>query len=165
MSNHNYQLTLKWSGNLGTGTSHYRAYERNHVISFAGKPDLLASADPTFRGDPTKHNPEELLLAALSGCHMMSFLHVCVNAGVVVTAYEDHATGSMVVNSDGSGQFTEVILHPIVTVSEASMTKNLEELHSKANKLCFIANSCNFPIRHQAVGQYVSTDTPKNDSF
>jgi len=153
MSAHHYHLSMKWTGNLGTGTSHYRAYDRNHTISFTGKPDLLTSADPTFRGDPTKHNPEELLLAALSGCHMMSFLHVCVNAGVVVTAYEDRATGAMTVNADGSGHFTEVILNPAVTVSEASMMENLNELHAKANKLCFIANSCNFPIIHKATSK------------
>lgn len=153
MSAHTYSLQMKWTGNLGTGTSHYRAYERNHVISFENKPKLLASADPTFRGDPSKYNPEELLLAALSGCHMMSFLHVCVNAGVVVTAYEDHATGSMIVDSDGSGRFTEVLLNPIVTVAETSMQKNLDELHAKANKLCFIANSCNFPIIHKATSK------------
>ena len=154
---HHYKLYLQWTGNLGTGTSHYRAYDRNHTISFANKPDLLASADPTFRGDPTRYNPEELLLAALSGCHMMSFLHVCVNAGVVVTAYEDNATGTMVVNSDGSGHFTEVILNPIVTVSEASMVEKISELHHKANQLCFIANSCNFPIRHNPVAKIMAS--------
>ena len=151
MSLHHYKLKMQWTGNGGTGTSHYRAYQRNHTISFENKPDLLASADPTFRGDPNKYNPEELLLAALSGCHMMSFLHVCVNAGVVVTAYEDHAIATMTVNSDGSGQFTEVTLHPIVTVSEAAMISKVNDLHEKANKLCFIANSCNFPIHHISV--------------
>lgn len=152
-SNHRYNLQLKWTGNRGTGTSHYRAYDRNHVVSFSGKPDLQASADPTFRGDPLKYNPEELLLAALSGCHMMSFLHVCVNAGVVVTAYEDRAEGTMQLHADGSGRFTEVILNPVVTVSEESMLKNLDALHHKANQLCFIANSCNFPIRHLATAK------------
>lgn len=150
---HHYELDMQWTGNFGTGTSHYRAYGRNHTISFANKPDLLASADPTFRGDPDRYNPEELLLAALSGCHMMSFLHVCVNAGVVVTAYEDHATGTMALHPDGSGQFTEVVLNPIVTVSETSMLEKLDALHHKANQLCFIANSCNFPIRHNATAK------------
>lgn len=157
MSTHQYELQLHWTGNNGEGTSHYRAYDRNHIVKFPNKPDLLASADPTFRGDPTKYNPEELLLAALSGCHMMSFLHVCVNAGVIVTAYEDRATGSMVVNSNGSGRFTEVILNPIVTVAETSMMINLDELHTKANKLCFIANSCNFPILHKAISRTATT--------
>ncbi|MFT3794228.1 OsmC family protein [Flavobacterium sp.] len=150
---HHYQLHMQWTGNRGTGTSHYRDYDRNHTINFENKPELLCSADPTFRGDPTKYNPEELLLAALSGCHMMSFLHVCVNAGVVVTAYEDHATGTMVLNPDGSGHFTEVILNPIVTVAETSMLENLDALHHKSNQLCFIANSVNFPVRHNAKAQ------------
>lgn len=152
---HHYELRMQWTGNLGTGTSHYRAYERNHTIIFENKPELYASADPTFRGDATKYNPEELLLAALSGCHMMSFLHVCVNAGVVVTAYEDHATGTMQLNADGSGHFTEVILNPVVTVSEASMMEKMDALHHKANQLCFIANSCNFPIRHNAISKVI----------
>lgn len=150
MSLHHYKLKMQWTGNLGTGTSHHRAYDRNHTISFENKPNLFASADPTFRGDPTQYNPEELLLAALSGCHMMSFLHVCVKAGVIVTAYEDRAMATMTVNADGSGQFTEVTLHPIVTVSEAAMIPQANDLHQQANKLCFIANSCNFPIHHVA---------------
>lgn len=149
-SNHHYTLDLRWTGNRGEGTSGYRAYDRNHEISFANKPVLRASADPTFRGDPSQYNPEELLLAALSGCHLMSFLHVCVNAGVVVTAYEDQASGSMQVESDGSGRFTEVILRPKVTVAQPHMLEQLDQLHHKANQLCFIANSCNFPVRHQA---------------
>lgn len=149
-STHHYKLHMQWTGNRGTGTSHYRDYDRNHTIAFENKPELLASADPTFRGDPDRYNPEELLLAALSGCHMMSFLHVCVNVGVVVTAYEDHATGTMVLNSDGSGHFTEVTLNPVVTVAEAAMLEKMDELHHKANQLCFIANSVNFPVHHKA---------------
>lgn len=145
---HHYKLHMTWTGNRGTGTLDYRAYDRNHTIKFAGKPEILASADPTFRGDATRYNPEEMLLAALSGCHMMSFLHVCVNAGVIVTAYEDDATGTMVLNPDGSGHFTEVILNPTVTVSEASMMENMEALHQKSNQLCFIANSVNFSVKH-----------------
>lgn len=150
---HHYQLNLHWTGNLGSGTSNYRVYQRNHTIQFPNKPELLASADPTFRGDPTRYNPEELLLAALSGCHLMSFLHVCVNAGVVVTAYEDHATGTMVLNPDDSGHFTKVTLNPIVTVAESAMLEKLDALHHKANQLCFIANSVNFPVRHNPIGK------------
>ncbi|SCY96959.1 OsmC family protein [Flavobacterium caeni] len=150
---HHYKLHMQWTGNLGTGTSAYRAYSRNHTITFADKPEMMVSADPTFRGDPTRYNPEELLLAALSGCHMMSFLHVCVNAGIVVTAYEDHADGTMVLNSDGSGHFTEVTLRPIVTVAERSMLEKLNDCHHRANQLCFIANSVNFPVKHAATGK------------
>jgi organic hydroperoxide reductase OsmC/OhrA len=148
---HHYNLTTKWTGNLGPGTDHYRTYERSHTIIVDGKPEIFASSDPAFRGDTTKHNPEDLLIAALSGCHMLSYLHVCVQNGIVVTAYEDHATGTMVVDPDGSGRFTEVTLHPIVTITDKAMIDKANELHRRANQLCFIANSCNFPINHSPV--------------
>lgn len=144
---HHYALTVEWTGNAGTGTDHYRSYKRDHVIRTAGKPDLLGSSDPTFRGDPSRHNPEDMLVAALSTCHMMSYLHVCAINGVVVTAYVDEATGSMETFPDGSGRFTEVVLHPRVTVREAGMIAKAEELHHKAHELCFIANSVNFHVR------------------
>lgn len=148
--NHHYKLTLKWTGNKGTGTSGYRAYDRNHEILIEGKTTLLGSADPSFHGDKTVHNPEDLLLASLSACHMMSYLHVCVKAGIVVTDYVDHATGILVVNPDGSGQFIEVTLNPTVTIADESQLTKANELHHEANKLCFIANSVNFPVRHNA---------------
>ncbi len=146
--NHHYKLTLKWTGNKGTGTSGYRAYDRNHEILIEGKTTLLGSADPSFHGDKTMHNPEDLLLASLSACHMMSYLHVCVKAGIVVTDYIDNATGIMVVNADGSGRFIEVTLNPIVTITDESQLAKANELHQEANKLCFIANSVNFPVKH-----------------
>jgi organic hydroperoxide reductase OsmC/OhrA len=145
---HSYALTVEWTGNSGTGTDGYRNYKRDHIIRTANKADLLGSADPTFRGDPSRHNPEELLVAALSACHMLSYLHVCVKNGVVVTAYTDNATGSMETIGDG-GHMTEVVLHPVVTVSEASMIEKAQSLHGEASKLCFIASSVNFPVRHE----------------
>lgn len=145
---HRYSLTVEWTGNNGTGTDGYRNYKRDHVIRIADKPDLLGSADPTFRGDPSRHNPEELLVAALSACHMLSYLHVCVKNGVVVTAYTDNATGSMETIGDG-GRMTEVVLHPVVTVRDASMIENAQALHGEASKLCFIASSVNFPVKHE----------------
>lgn len=145
---HNYQLTVRWTGNNGTGTSSYRAYERSHTIQIDNKVDIKGSSDPVFHGDKTVHNPEDLLLASLSACHMMSYLHVCVKAGIVVTDYIDNAIGKMAVNDDGSGHFTEVTLNPIVTVSDSSMLEKANELHKTANQLCFIANSVNFPVRH-----------------
>lgn len=148
--NHNYKLILKWTGNKGTGTSGYRAYDRNHEILIDGKTIILGSADPTFHGDKTVHNPEDLLLASLSACHMMSYLHVCVKAGIVVTDYTDNATGILTVNNDGSGQFVEVTLNPIVTITDESKLAKANELHKEANKLCFIANSVNFPVKHNA---------------
>lgn len=146
--NHNYKLTLKWTGNKGTGTSSYRSYDRNHDILIDNKITINGSADPTFHGDKTVHNPEDLLLASLSACHMMSYLHVCVKNGIIVTDYIDNATGIMVVNDDGSGHFIEVTLNPIVTISDKSQFAIANELHKEANKLCFIANSVNFPVKH-----------------
>ena len=148
--NHNYQLTLKWTGNKGKGTESYRSYDRNHDILIDNKVIIKGSADPTFHGDKTAHNPEDLLLASLSACHMMSYLHVCVKNGIVVTDYIDNATGIMKVNDDGSGQFIEVALHPIVTITDEKFLAKANELHSEANKLCFIANSVNFPVKHNA---------------
>lgn len=145
---HTYHLTVKWTGNTGTGTSSYRSYERSHTVSVENKVDILCSSDPAFRGDKTKHNPEDMFVASLSTCHMLWFLHLCTDNGIVVTDYVDHATGTMQETADGSGRFTEVVLRPTVTVSEASMMDKANELHHKANQMCFIANSCNFPVKH-----------------
>jgi len=146
---HHYSLTIKWTGNKGTGTSDYRSYERSHIIQTQNKVEITASSDPAFRGDKTKYNPEELLIASLSGCHMLSYLHLCVVAGVVVTEYTDEATGTMVETPDGRGHFTEVTLNPGVTVKESSMISKANELHKRANEVCFIANSVNFPVHHK----------------
>ncbi|QMW03786.1 OsmC family protein [Spirosoma foliorum] len=146
---HTYALTIQWTGNKGEGTSTYRSYERSHTISVENKPDLLGSSDPSFRGDKTRYNPEELLVASLSSCHMLSYLHLCAVAGVVVLDYTDKATGTMAETPDGGGHFTEVTLYPLVVVAEESMVAKANELHHQANKLCFIANSCNFPVHHQ----------------
>ncbi len=145
---HRYELEMVWTGNRGTGTDHYRNYDRDHSVRIAGKLDLLGSSDPTFRGDRSRHNPEELLVAALSACHMLSYLHVCVKNGVVVTAYADRATGTLKTMGDG-GHMTEVVLHPEVAVRDADMVEKALSLHGEASKLCFIANSVNFPVRHQ----------------
>ncbi|MGZ3752240.1 MAG: OsmC family protein [Mucilaginibacter sp.] len=145
---HHYNLTIKWTGNRGTGTSNYRAYERSHSIKAEHKAEIEASSDPSFRGDKTRYNPEELLVASLSSCHMLWYLHVCSEAGVIVTDYVDHATGKMAETANGSGYFEEVTLNPAVTVLETSMIAKANELHHKANEFCFIANSVNFPVNH-----------------
>ena len=145
---HAYDVTVTWTGNLGDGTSHYRAYRRHHTVTTAGRPDLLGSSDPTFHGDRERWNPEQLLLAALAQCHMLSYLHVCVNEGVVVTDYVDTATGSMTTDPDGSGRFTDALLHPRVTVADPSMVEAATRAHHRAHELCFIANSVSFPVRH-----------------
>lgn len=148
---HNYELTIKWTGNNGTGTSSYKAYERSHSVLVDNKAEILGSSDPEFRGDKTKHNPEDLLLASVSSCHMLWYLHLCATAGVVVTDYVDHATGTMTETSNDSGKFTAIILNPVVTVKDISMIKKANALHKEANALCFIANSLNFPVQHNPI--------------
>lgn len=152
---HQYALQVKWTGNTGSGTSNYRQYERSHTISVDNKVELLGSSDPAFRGDKTRHNPEDLLLASLASCHMLWYLHLCADHGVVVLDYVDHASGIMQETPDGGGHFTTVTLNPVVRVAAASMIELANELHELANKRCFIANSCNFPVLHKPI---TSTD-------
>ncbi len=143
---HHYRVEVEWTGNRGTGTDGYRSYSRSHVIRVSGKPLLEGSADPAFRGDATRHNPEDMLVAALSTCHMLSYLHMATVAGVVVTSYRDAAEGTMATEGDG-GRFVEVVLRPSVTISAASDPARAEAAHADAHHACFIANSVNFPVR------------------
>ena len=143
---HHYHVDVEWTGNLGAGTQSYRGYERSHDIRIAGKPTLAGWAEAAFHGDASRHNPEDLLVAALSACHMMAYLHVATVAGVVVAAYADAAEGTM--SLDGiAGRFVEVVLHPQVTISADSDATKAEALHADAHHACFIANSVNFPVR------------------
>lgn len=144
---HQYTVTVNWTGSRAGGTTSYSAYDRAHEVSADGKTAILASADPAFRGDPSRYNPEELLVAALSQCHMLSFLSVCARSGVVVMSYIDSAVGTMAETGGGSGRFTEVVLRPVVTVADVSMVDKAKELHHTAHEICFIANSVNFPVR------------------
>lgn len=145
---HHYKTSVTWTGNKGTGTRDYRSYDRSHIIELENKPVIEGSSDIAFRGDKTKYNPEDMLVASLSACHMLSYLHVCAMEGVIVTAYTDEATGTMEETKDGGGHFTEVELKPVVTVSHESMIDKANELHHKAHQNCYIASSCNFPVRH-----------------
>ena len=145
---HEYQVEVEWLGNRGTGTSGYRDYSREHVLRATGKAEIAGSADPTFRGDPARWHPEELLLGALTQCHMMSYLHMAVRAGIVVVAYTDRAEGTMRTRGLG-GAFTEAVLRPVVTVADASMVEAARAAHAEAREHCFIANSVNFPVRHE----------------
>lgn len=147
---HTYQTTIEWTGNKGSGTSHYQAYERSHTISIENKPTLLASSDAAFRGDKTKHNPEDLFLASISSCHMLWYLHLCADAGIHVVDYQDNATGILEENPTG-GKFIEVTLHPMVVVKESSMVDEAYKLHHKANEQCFMANSLNFKVKHEPI--------------
>lgn len=148
---HQYRLHATWTGDRGSGTSGYRDYDRSVSLEVDGKPLLEASADKPFRGDPAKWNPEELLLGALSECHLLSYLHACVTTGVVVVSYRDDATGTMVEDGKGGGAFTDVLLRPRVVVADESMIDAAIAAHRQAREWCFIANSVNFPVRHEPV--------------
>lgn len=143
---HRYPIEVVWTGNRGEGTKTYQAYGREHEIRIAGKPVIAASSDPAFRGDAGRHNPEELLVAALSSCHMLWYLHLAGVAGVIVTGYIDEAVGTMVEHADG-GRFTEVVLRPCVTIGANSDAELATRVHGEAHHACFIANSVNFPVR------------------
>jgi organic hydroperoxide reductase OsmC/OhrA len=145
---HHYALELEWTGNRGTGTSGYRDYGRDHLVRAEGNPPIEGSSDRAFFGDPERWNPEELLVAALAQCHMLSFLHVAQRHGIVVTAYKDSPTGTMTATSDGAGHFASVTLRPAVTVSDQAQVELAQSLHGEASRLCFIAASVNFPVEH-----------------
>lgn len=151
MKEHYYTTNLNWTGNTGSGTSNYTSYKRDYLISSEDKPVIEGSSDPAFRGERSRYNPEELLLASISSCHMLWYLHLCSENGIIVTSYNDKAQGTMTETKDGVGQFSEVTLYPVVTVTESSMVEKANQLHKRANELCFIANSCNFPIHHKPV--------------
>ncbi|MCC3282566.1 MULTISPECIES: OsmC family protein [Arthrobacter] len=149
LSEHRYGISLEWTGNRGSGTTNYRGYGRDHIVRAEGLPDLAGTADPTFHGDKDRWNPEQLLLTALSQCHMLSYLHVAVKNGVNVVSYHDDAEGTLRLNRDGSGEFTSVLLRPQVVIDDGDPDTALA-LHDEAHRLCFIARSVNFPVRHEA---------------
>jgi len=157
--NHLYRASVRWIGNRGSGTSDYRAYDRDHVVTFPGKDPLPGSSDPEFRGSRSRYNPEELLVSALSSCHMLWYLHLCAVAGIVVEEYSDEAEGVLETTADGSGRFSVVTLHPKVKISRGPATQ-ATGLHDRAHQLCFIANSVNFTVRHEPVTEYVGPEPP-----
>ncbi|HEX7111909.1 MAG TPA: OsmC family protein, partial [Mizugakiibacter sp.] len=130
-------------------TASYRGYRRDHVIEAADKPPIPGSSDPQFRGDRTRWNPEELLVASLSACHQLWYLHLAAEAGVVVTAYVDRAEGVMAETADGGGRFTRVVLRPDITIAAGDAVL-AQALHERAHALCFIARSVNFPVEIEA---------------
>ena len=143
---HHYQSTVRWTGNLGTGTSAYRAYSRDHEIVANGKPTIPASSDADFNGDASRYNPEELLVASLSACHMLWYLHLAAVNKVVVLDYQDNAVGIMEEDADGGGRFVQVTLRPRITVIAQSDLDTATRLHHDAHEKCFVANSVNFPV-------------------
>ena len=147
MPTHHDQATVEWTGNTGAGTASFKGYERAHEIRISGKPPIPGSSDPAFRGDPARYNPEDLLVASLSTCHMLWFLHLAAVAKVVVVAYLDQAAGTMIEDASGAGRFSEVVLAPAVTIKGPVDAARIEALHHEAHEKCFIANSVNFPVR------------------
>lgn len=147
---HTYSLSVRWTGNRGTGTSGYRDYGRDHEVTAPGKPPVPGSSDRAFRGDADRWNPEELVVAALSQCHLLAYLHLAAVNGVVVTDYTDDPTGTMQETADGGGHFEQVTLRPVVTVVDPGMQAPAQRLHEQAHELCFITNSVNFPVRVEA---------------
>jgi organic hydroperoxide reductase OsmC/OhrA len=143
---HRYAIEVEWTGNRGTGTSDYRAYDRDHVVAAPGKPSIPGSSDPSFRGDRTRWNPEELLVVSLSQCHMLWYLHLVAEAGVVVLDYRDRAEGVMTESADGSGRFATIVLKPRITIAAGADPERALALHHVAHEKCFIANSVNFPV-------------------
>jgi organic hydroperoxide reductase OsmC/OhrA len=146
---HHYRILVTWTGNDGAGTASPKGYSRAHRIEVPGKSAIDGSSDPGFLGDPTRWNPEELLLASLSACHKLWYLDLCARAGIIVTAYTDEAEGCMEETAAGSGKFTNVVLYPIVTIAAGSDRQAAVALHDKAHAMCFIANSVNFPVEHR----------------
>ena len=144
---HTYKLTSVWTGNKGEGTKNVRTYDRSHTVSIQGKPSLFLTTDNAAVGDKSKLNPEDLLVSALSSCHLLSYLYLCAMEGIVVTSYTDNATGSMIEEASGAGSFKEVTLNPIFSVTDESMVERAIELHHKAHEICYIANSVNFEVR------------------
>ncbi len=149
VKHHHYNSTITWTGNRGQGTTDYKGYDRSHSIATKGKRTIEGSSDPSFRGDPTKHTPEDFLVSSLSTCHMLWYLHLCAVNGVVVTDYTDNASAVMEENADGSGQFIGANLNPVVTVRSADMIERAYALHQNANRMCFIARSVNFDVHHK----------------
>lgn len=148
MVRHFYQVNGQWVGNIGSGTASYKSYSRDAVVRVEGKPELRLSADKIFHGNSILWNPEEALLAALVQCHMLSFLHIASVSGVVVESYKDSAEGILETDTTGSGKMLEVTLRPNVEISEGDIQK-VSKLHQRAGKMCFIANSMNFPVKHE----------------
>ena len=147
---HLFKATINWTSNQNPSDSTKRFYNKSHQIKIEGKPVLNVSAAKAFKGDPELYNPEDLLLSSLVSCHMMSYLYVCAQNGIEVLEYSDNAEATLEVNPDGSGRFVEVLLRPKVKISNSDKMELALELHTKANQLCFIANSCNFPVLHEA---------------
>ena len=146
---HEYTASLVWTGARSGPTSSYAGYSREYEFRSAGKPTIRGSADAHFRGDASLYNPEDLLVVALSTCHLLSYLADCSRAGVHVVSYEDDARGTMAMK-DGKMRFIDVLLKPRVTVARGTDLDKARALHEQAHAGCYVASSVNFPVRHEA---------------
>jgi organic hydroperoxide reductase OsmC/OhrA len=153
---HRYRVRVAWTGNRGVGTRGYRDFARDHEIGAPGKAAILGSSDPAFRGDAARWNPEELLVASLSACHKLWYLHLCAVAGVVVERYEDEAEGVMVEADDGAGRFVAVTLRPKIGLAADADVARAAALHHDAHEKCFVANSVNFPVAVEPIFETVA---------
>ncbi|MGI2028632.1 OsmC family protein [Endozoicomonas acroporae] len=152
MSEHHYEVEISWIGNRGTGTSAYKAYGRDFTAISKGKPVLQGSSDPAFLGDPTRWNPEDMLVASISACHKLWYLHLCAVNNIIVTSYVDKAIGYMVdEHPTRKGHFTRVVLRPNVEVTPDSNKILANKLHDQAHHECFLANSMNFKIQCEPI--------------
>jgi organic hydroperoxide reductase OsmC/OhrA len=162
MRTHHYRVTNRWTGNLGSGTSTYTGYSRAHEISGAGKSAAIpGSSDPAFRGDRARYNPEELLVGALSACHMLWALHYCADAGIVITDYSDDPEGEVVEHKDGSGEFTRVVLRPRMTITDASRIPDAIAIHERVHHVCALARSVNFEVACEPA--VMAAESPSSD--
>ncbi len=157
LKEHHYKTTITWTGNKGFGTKDYTTYERSYEVKIDQKLTILGSSDAPFRGDISKHNPEDFFLSSLSSCHMLWFLHLCADNGIEVVSYEDNAQGTMIENPKGGGRFTSVMLNPNVIIKDSNQMQLANDLHADANKKCFIANSCNFTVLHNPICSVLTT--------
>ncbi|RIK10932.1 MAG: peroxiredoxin [Acidobacteria bacterium] len=161
---HRYEISLAWTGNLGEGTSGYRSYSRDFEVAVGSRPPISGSADPTFRGDPERYNPEEMLVAAVSSCHMLWYLHLCAVGHITITTYSDKGEGTLAIGEGGGGHFTSITLRPQVIAKlpdgkadDGSLREKALALHEEAHRLCFIANSLNVTVVVEPTVELVST--------
>ena len=146
MRTHEYRATVTWTGNTDSGTTSYTSYGRDHEVRAPNRSPILGSSDAAFRGDPSRYSPEDLLVAAVSACHMLWYLHLCASSGLTVAAYTDEAIGEMSEHSDGGGEFRLVTLRPRVELAAPGDLDLAQELQRRAHRLCFIARSLNFEV-------------------
>ena len=147
---HDYTARIAWTGDRGEGTKRYKGYDRTWRIATPGQLPIDCSNDPSLGGDPTKPNPEDLLLASLSGCHMLWYLHLASEAGIVVRAYEDAPLGVGETGPRGDGRYLRAVLRPTITLAQGADLAKADALHHEVHHFCFIARSVNFPIAYEA---------------